>query len=478
MARLPSLMPCPLRQQALTAPEQPLLDDPDSPQPISAALVDTWVEQYRQALASQGLSRPDRLAVVTHCPLDTVLLLLACLRSGIVFCPINPAFPLSRVQAYSAACDVQWIYPDVPALTGVRLPPRAAVPALLREPLWLDATAIMDLVATSGTTGVPKAVAHHYLNHFYSAQGAAQVMPLTPADCWLLSLPLFHVGGLAIVLRCLLAGARIRLYRRPARLSEALNSSDVSHLSLVNTQLYRLLKLESVDLGQLGVRCIILGGGAASPALVEQARAQGVRVLTTYGMTEMSSQVCTGEPVLHGATVSSGQLLAGRELRLAADGEILVRGKPLAPGYWRQGQLQPLVSQDGWYSTGDRGEWYQGQLLVRGRIDHMMISGGENIYPEEIEQALISLPEIVQAVVVAVSSGEFGQRPVAYVQTESGRLDELFTKRQLAGKMAKFKIPDRILLFPDGDTYSGIKVNRRLFQQLANRQFPSSISCP
>ena len=138
------------------------------------------------------------------------------------------------------------------------------------------------------------------------------------------------------------------LYEKCHGLLHHLHCSRVTHLSLVNTQLYRLLEQDKARLGALGIRYILLGGGIASAALVKLAQAQGVRVLTTYGMTEMSSQVCTGVPVFAGATVSSGAVLPYRQVRLAEDGEILVKGKTLALGYYRQGAFS---TPENWYWT-------------------------------------------------------------------------------------------------------------------------------
>ena len=333
------------------------------------------------------------------------------------------------------------------------------------KPIKIDDETVYDLIATSGTTGIPKAVAHSYKNHYFSALGSMHRLPLTYGDTWLLSLPLFHVGGLAIVMRCLLAGATMVLFERKLPLDDMLGRQRLTHLSLVNTQLFRLMQ-SGLSLYDLGVRYILLGGGVASPRLVEEVKAQGVTVLTTYGMTEMTSQVCTGEPQFTGSGITSGAVLPWREVRLAGDGEIQVRGETLAKGYFQQGEVTPLPGTRGWFCTGDKGHWYGDQLQVCGRTDNMLISGGENIHPEEIEQALLSFPDIVQAVVVAMTDPEYGKRPVAYVQTVDGTLDEPFTKERLAGKIAKFKIPVHIRLFPEQIAESGIKINRRFFQAL------------
>ena len=179
-------------------------------------------------------------------------------------------------------------------------------------------------------------------------------------------------------------------------LGKRLESTGISHISLVNTQLHRLMSLEQCDLTETGLKCILLGGGYASAKLVEDVRSQGVRVLTTYGMTEMSSQVCTGIPEFSGAGVTSGEVLPYRQLRLSGDNEILVRGETLSAGYFDQGRIKSIVDSDGWYHTGDLGSLESGQLKVIGRIDNMLISGGENIHPEEIEQALLAIDDILQ----------------------------------------------------------------------------------
>jgi O-succinylbenzoic acid--CoA ligase len=134
------------------------------------------------------------------------------------------------------------------------------------------------------------------------------------------------------------------------------------------------------------------------------------------------------------------------------------------------------VDSDGWYHTGDLGSLESGQLKVIGRIDNMLISGGENIHPEEIEQALLAIDDILQAIVVSIDHEEFGQRPFAYVQTASGKLNEVFTKQMLTGSISRFKIPDVIRLLPTDILPVGLKPNRQLLQALARRHDRNSRS--
>ncbi|OED42923.1 o-succinylbenzoate--CoA ligase [Endozoicomonas sp. (ex Bugula neritina AB1)] len=449
---------CPLRYHAQRMPDAiALLLDQHL---ISYQQLDGWVERCRELLQRKGVTADQHLAVMTDSIVGTVLLSLACLRLGCVFCPINPAFPDEQKRAYCKNIDAVAVMHSSEVVFDV-----GHVAETVNHSFIIHPDALMNLIATSGTSGLPKAVAHSYSNHYFSAIGSHSKTPLFQGDCWLLSLPLYHVGGLAIVMRCVMSGATMAIDSEKKPLNRLLSMSRISHLSLVNTQLYRLLKM-GVNFYKAGVRYILLGGGMASPVLVDQVLKQGVTLLTTYGMTEMGSQVCTGKPLFAEAGVTSGDVLPEREICLAESGEILVRGKPLALGYYRNGIIESVVDDQGWYHSGDKGCWFQEQLQVTGRMDNLFISGGENIHPEEIEQALLTLPEIIQAVVVAEFSEEFGQRPVAYVQIDEGDVDEAFTKKRLAGKIARFKIPDRIRPFPHKMTQPGIKVNRRFFQQL------------
>ncbi|WP_257296078.1 o-succinylbenzoate--CoA ligase [Endozoicomonas sp. YOMI1] len=459
----PELQYCPLRYRAIYQSTCIAIQLEEGS--VTFRLLDEWVDECCRVYRDKGMRAGNRLLFVTRKTLDTVIVALACLRSQWVFCPVNPAFPEAQTSGYRDRIGAKLVADSA----GIRFHRHFSAMGPRSEsnlqPIKIIAEAVYDLIATSGTTGIPKAVAHSYKNHYYSALGSMHTLPLTYGDTWLLTLPLFHVGGLAIVMRCLLAGITMVLFERRLPLNDMLTRQRLTHLSLVNTQLFRLIQ-PGLSLYDLGVRYILLGGGVASPRLVEAVKAQGVTVLTTYGLTEMASQVCTGEPLFTGNGVTSGAVLPWREIRLTEEGEIQVRGETLAEGYFQHGEVTPLPGTRGWFNTGDKGCWYGDQLQVCGRMDNMLISGGENIHPEEIEQALLAFPEIVQAVVVAMTDPEYGKRPVAYVQTVDGALNEPFTKERLAGKIAKFKVPVHIRLFPEQIAESGIKINRRFFQAL------------
>lgn len=473
-----ALIECPLRKMARTSPEATVMQINE--RCVSARQLDAWVENYRILLRTE-LDEGDRLLVILKDKAAAVVVILACLRSKLIYSPVNPSFPVTQIEQYAerigASCYVCDTGSGFEGVSRLEAPSLSGTGKTVSEPLAIESSAIFDLIPTSGTTGLPKAVAHSFDNHHFSAKGSSAVIALGAGDGWLMSLPLFHVGGFSIVIRCLLAGAAMVIDQQQMSLAEQLIRLPVTHVSVVNAQLFRLLQDERVQLSDTRLKYILLGGGVASAPLVRTVQDAGVCLLTTYGMTEMSSQVCTGEPCFSDTGVTSGAVLPYRRVRIASDGEILVAGEPLCLGYYQNGTALPVTDEQGWYHSGDLGEWSGDQIRILGRKDNMFISGGENIHPEEVEQALLACDGVAQAVVVAVQNREYGQRPVAFVEMKHGDVNETFIKRLLKSRVAGFKIPDRIVPMPkelpvafSGQAlFTGIKPNRSLLQKLASQ---------
>jgi len=205
----------------------------------------------------------------------------------------------------------------------------------------------------------------------------------------------------------------------------------------------------------------LLGGGAVSIDLLAQLKQRNIASYTSYGMTEMGSQITTGPALSDG---SSGKLLPKRELKIE-DGVIWVRGECLFMGYLTDKGIEKPLDADGWFYTKDRGEWDEnGNLHILGRVDNMFICGGENIQPEEIEAALKQHPQIDDAIVFAIPDAQFGNLPAAILRgslthhTESIASElELF----LADKIARFKRPRQYYVWPENHEQAGLKVNRK-----------------
>ncbi len=305
------------------------------------------------------------------------------------------------------------------------------------------------VVATSGTTATPKLAVLPLEALYWNAEGANRHIPLAQGDCWSLSLPLFHVGGLGIFFRTVLAGSAIALTQPHAPLPTRC-ALPITHLSLVPTQLYRLLmKDDTPALKQLSA--VLLGGAPLPAALINRALARGIPLFTTYGLTEMGSQVtCQRAQQTDDDVVAPvGTALPHRELSISDSGEILVRGKSLFAGYIVANTIEPHRDDAGWFHTRDVGRLTSaGDLLVVGRADAQFISGGENIHPEMIEAALTSLPYIEAACVVPCADEEFGQRPYAFVVTPTGEVNEEEIRAALRHALPSFALPKRIVAAP------------------------------
>ena len=402
-----------------------------------------------------------------------VALVLALIRAGHVACPISDRLPpRGGAQLLGTAACSGLISEDQELLqtagSGLH---RLAPEVLLREgrqraePADIPQERPATIIFTSGSTGAPKAAIHTFGNHYHSALGSNANIALRPGDRWLHSLPLYHVGGLSILFRCLLAVATVALPQPGTTPGESIAGLAATHVSLVSTQLSRLLR-ESVDLG--GLQAVLMGGGPVPPSLVDEALARGLPLHTSYGLTEMSSQVTTTRP---GASLeelrTAGRVLPNREVSVSEEGEILVRGETLFAGYAEGEKLDRPLDAEGWFHTRDLGELDEGGYLrVGGRMDNLFVSGGENVQPEEIEEALCRLEGVDEAVVVPVLDEEFGARPVAFVRAAGREPEDL--AQELEPLLPRFKIPISFHPWPE-EARRGMKADRAALVERARR---------
>lgn len=465
-------IPCPLRTWAEKAPDRPVILTAN--ETVRYGELDRRVSAAAASLRRRGIGPGDRVAMLLPTGVDYLTIMLALFRLGAVACPLSTRLPERGVREKLRILDARTLITTEPfgmpgvtvlspseGLTGEAPPAPRSVRCKLRRPA--------TIVFTSGSSGTPKAAVHTLGNHYFSAAGSNRNIALPPGSRWLLSLPLYHVGGLAILFRCLLAGVALALPGR-APMGEALRRFGVTHVSMVSTQLRRLLRDGCEGLDRL--RAVLLGGSAMPPGLIEAAHAKGLPLHTSYGLTEMASQVTTTPP---GAPLekllTSGCALPFRELRLAAGGEVLVRGKTLFLGYVTDGDVRLPLDDEGWFHTGDLGELDEGGYVrILGRKDHMFISGGENIHPEAIERALCRIGGVTRAVVTPLPDEEFGARPVAFVEVEAGgpAIEEL--QARLSEELPRFMLPVRYLPWPEGGGQKGLKVDRAFFRALALRE--------
>jgi len=417
-------------------------------------------------LSEHGLKSGDHVMLIADHNVETVVLLLACFRLQICVCPINPKLPDKALFSLIDNLNIKSFVghrpspTDEPVLSPDSLVDLSKASALKRaqqtkhQKFGYRADSLATLILSSGSTGRPKAVAHRYDNHIYSALASNRLLAQTQGDRYLLSLPLYHIGGLQIIFRCLLAGATMVLANK-AHAHRALNEFKISHVSMVATQLKRLLD-QNVSPNYLKV--ILVGGGPVSGELLAVAASRQIPCYLTYGLTEMSSQVVTHDPT------GKAHVLTHSEMKLDSDGSILVKGLTLCAGYYQK-ELHPLpLDHDGWFDTRDLGVWANGHFSVLGRKDNQFISGGENIQPEEIERYCVKIPGIKQAIIVALPSETYGCSPALFVDKESKvSIDTI--QRELRQWLPSFKIPQQMFVLPDSQS---LKENRCHLQQLAS----------
>lgn len=326
------------------------------------------------------------------------------------------------------------------------------------------------IMFTSGSSGEPKAVVHSYNNHIYSALGANLNIPLDQFSRYLLNLPLYHVAGLSILFRTALAGSTIVMSEAKTEVQLFIQDEGITHLSLVPAQLHSILS-EEYSYSLESLQAVLVGGGPISSPLIETALRRELPLSTTYGSTESASQVTTVPPGLTQKLNTSGKPLKYRELKISEEGEILIKGECMALGYLNSESVNSLVDNEGWYHSGDLGSLDEdGYLSVVGRKDNMFISGGENIFPEEIEASLCRIEGIENAVVVPVDDKEFGQCPAAFIKTSSEFIIETnLIQGLLEGTLPKYKIPKLIQPWPSDLPKKGWKPDRKNLKKIADK---------
>lgn len=408
---------CPIFEWSQRHPHHPaLLSETES---ISYQAFDRLIQSQCHFIESLNLPQQSRLPFIAHSTVESLSFFFAAWRMKMIACPLSFRLPTQTIAFLLQQLDAKDLI--VPQnITGKS------------KHVELEQNLIATMLLTSGTTGTPKIAVHRLSHHLESAKAAIPLLQLEPDDRYQFSLPFFHIGGIALLLRTFLAGSTLVLS----------SNAEATHFSLVPTQLFRLLQKKAI----FPHKCILLGGAPIGASLYEQAMNQNLRLYTTYGMTETSSMISLKTP--EDRPFSLGGVLDHLELKIENDGEIWVRGKSLFEGYLHH----PPLSSNDWFATKDRGSLIEGKLHFLGRKDRLFISGGENIQPEEIEEAIISLFKVHQAIVIPFPDEEFGMRPAVYLYDPEKIVTLEHLQQQLRNVLPGFKIPQK--LFPLPHLYS------------------------
>jgi O-succinylbenzoic acid--CoA ligase len=415
---------------------------PDHPAVTLGGWSMTWAEiaaaasRKAAALAARGVAPGDTVALLGRPSPEWIVAFYAVGWLGAVAAPLSPrrtdaelARSLETLAPARVLYEPEALSPGVRALMAARPSDCQAISGedALPERFW-PLEEVRLIVLSSGTTGAPRPIPLTTAQITFSAFGSALRLGHDPGDRWLCCLPLNHVGGLSILLRCALYATTAVAHPRfdAGAVARALDSGQIQLVSLVPTMLSAVLDARPAAPFPPGLRAILLGGGAAPEALLARCRAIGAPVAPTWGMTEAASQLATAPPGAAGPGVGPPVAFA----RISTEGGVLTIEGPVAPG----GRLR----------TRDRGALDErGWVHVHGRADDVIISGGENIDPLEVEAILVAHPAIAEAAVVARPDPRWGQRPAAWlVPAGADRPDESALIEWCRQRLAGFKIPD------------------------------------
>lgn len=411
-----------IRDAAKEAPSTPFLITNE--ETFTYAAMAAHVEQHIARMSPSSL-----VALVGHTTFHTIVSLLALLETKTPFVAIHPRWTeLERARVLEESKPSHLLDGD-------------AIQVLSQgntEPL---SSALLAVLYTSGTSGRSKGAMLSHDAFVHAAHASEARLGWQEDDRWLLAMPLAHVGGLSIVLRCLRARKTVVLAKSGPfdahAFIETVNTHRVSIASLVPTQLAHLVNASLEAPSHL--RCVLLGGAACPDVVLRRAHALGWKLFTTYGLTEACSQVTTSiSPVLNSYD-GSGTPLEGVEVEVREGGRVCIRSPSLMLG-WLAKDLPNPFDEKGFYDTGDLGALdEQGRLHLHARRTDLIVTGGENVYPREVEEAVLALHGMREACVVGVDDDVWGQR-VALLYVGEERAPEAL-QEALRGTLASFKIP-------------------------------------
>ena len=436
----------------------------------------------------------DRVGILIAKPVPFILALFALMRMRVVSVPLNNRLTAGELawQVENVDCRLVICEAETRALAG-----KLGIDVLETgdidqvEPAsqfgdfgMMNPDDDFAIIHTSGTGGRPKAAILTYGNVTLSAVASALKLETRRSEQWLCVLPLYHVGGLSIVFRSLNYGTAIEVAAPgpfdTGEVNHILSEHPITLVSLVPTMLQRLLDAKTRPWNP-HLRLILLGGEAPSAELVARCIAEELPIATTYGLTEASSQVATAMPdLVYRKPGTVGKALKFTQLRVINErgddakpkvaGEVLVKGGTVMRGYYGDPTATDAALRDGWLHTGDIGYLDEdGDLFILQRREDLIISGGENIYPAEVEGALRRHPAVNEAVAFGLPDAQWGQGVAALVESSSGaKASEAEIINFIRQNLASYKVPRRIAFVSALPRTASGKILRREARRLFN----------
>lgn len=434
----------------------------DATQELTFAEVETAVTEMAERLTTT-LADNQRVALITPNTLMGYTIVLALQQLGRQIVLLNRRLSATELQYQVEHAEVSQVIQDdafAHVLSGVEQITFSMLEVVERTPASLvdefDLADVTSIMYTSGTTGRPKGVEQTFGNHYASAQATAKNFDLTAEDTWLTVVPLFHISGFSIVMRSLIFGLRVHFYDHydPTELNADIMAGNGTVISVVPMMLKGMLAAQTEQYPSR-FRHFILGGGPVTKADLLAGDEVGAHITQTYGMTETASQILTLSDADAATKLGTvGRAVAPVEVRLTEEdeqgvGRLQVKSPTLTVGYLNDDAKYAESFVDGWFDTGDRASMDDdGFITIVGREGDMISSGGENVFPAEIEDAYQAHPAVEEMVVVGQADDRWGAVPIAYVHVKAGcTLDENDLREFGRTHLAHYKVPKSFIAY-------------------------------
>ena len=420
---------------------------------------------------------------------ETVFLIAASFLLSIPILPLHPETTETELQkilekaepcaVFSTGKSKSSLLSDLPEISINRVMLKSEPENEFQQESFGDAASSAGLFLTSGSTGKPKMVVVKRRQVLFAAEASAENMKPGKNQYWLLCLPLNHVGGITVIYRSLLYGSGIHL--RPDFEAEPIRkllheNKSVMVASMVPTMLVELLE-ESFFRVHFDFKAILLGGGPISLELINRSITRGLPIVCSYGMTETCAQIAAN-PMLQPSGIyipknSVGPIFEPNRLQIRSDdgevlpsnesGKIWLKGPQIFDGYLDEELSQMAFDDDGWFHTGDYGHLNRrGHLFIETRRSDLIITGGENVNPTEVEEQLRALETVIEAGVVGIPDKKWGQRVVAFITTSTREQPEEDQLREaLKEHLRSFMIPKEFIVMDEIPRTSNGKIRRK-----------------
>ena len=411
------------------------------------------VQTYSRSLLRENIQPQDRILIYLPCGVELIEIILACFEIGAVAAPISPKLTegernvvIDKIQPKLIITSWNKKLPDFPSPIPVscieELPNASSGCSVIKNDYIYNRDDITAIILTSGTTGIPKAVQLTYGNFEASCNNWNEFLKFQSNDQFLCCLPLHHIGGLAVMLRALMFGFSVNLVSTfEAKLVlDTIIKYPVSIISLVPTMLKRILDLEGGLKAIKSLRWILLGGGPSPKYLLDLCIKEKLNIVKVYGMSE----TCSGTVGLKLLDEPQNKLYAGRPFNGAKiwteNNELYISGPMVMKGYVGE------AATNGHHNSHDLGQVDNGNLVFLDiRRKDLIITGGENVNPLEVEEALLQIEGVTDVAVIGVEDVEWGEKVVAYIVNSEFGIPSSEFRMKLKGQISDFKIPKEFI---------------------------------